>query len=143
MIDPMNEVKYRYELANEHLSRAERYFSLEDWVGCVHYSQLAVENFAKAVIAIYQVPTWSHDPSNQLMGLINQVPGSVRELIIELARMSHELAAEHARSTYGEPTAGLTPGMIYNREVAARALSMARRARDIVTNVFSALGITV
>ncbi len=53
----------------------------------VHYS-LAVENFAKAIIAIYQVPTWSHDPSNQLMGIINQLPGEVRELVIELARMS-------------------------------------------------------
>ncbi len=143
MIDPMNEVKYRYELANEHLSRAERYYELDDWAGCVHSSQLAVENFAKAIIAIYQVPTWSHDPSNQLMSIISQVPGSVKELIIELARMSHELAAEHARSTYGEPTAGLTPGMIYNREIAARALSMAHRARDIVTSVFNALGITV
>ncbi|WP_243678835.1 hypothetical protein [Vulcanisaeta distributa] len=53
----------------------------------MHYS-LAVENFAKAIIAIYQVPTWSHDPSNQLMGIINQLPGEVRELVIELARMS-------------------------------------------------------
>ncbi len=84
----MREVQYRYRLANEHLSRAERYCSIEDWAGCVHYSQLAVENFAKAIIAIYQVPTWSHDPSNQLMNIINQLPGEVRELVIELARMS-------------------------------------------------------
>jgi hypothetical protein len=53
MIDPINEVRYRYRLANEHLERAEKYCSIDNWAGCVHYSQLAVENFAKAVIAIY------------------------------------------------------------------------------------------
>lgn len=112
-----------------------------DWAGCVHYSQLTVENFAKAIIAIYQVPTWSHDPSNQLMSIINQLSSEVKELVIELARMSHELAAEHARSTYGEPTTGLTPSMIYNHANAVNALSMAYRARDIVIKVFNMFNI--
>lgn len=142
MIDPAGEIKYRYGLANEHLGRAERSCEAGDWASCVHYSQLAVENFAKAIIAIYQVPTWSHDPSNQLMNIIDQVPTSVKELVIELARMSRELAAEHSRSTYGEPAAGLTPSMIYDSEAAAKALSMARRAREIAISVFKALGIT-
>ncbi len=142
MIDPINEVRYRYRLANENLERAEKYCSIGDWAVCVHYSQLAVENFARAVIAIYQVPTWSRDPSNQLMGLINQLPSEVRNLIIELARLSRELAAEHSRSAYGEPNSGLTPGMIYDNASALRALSMARRAKEIVNNVFNTLNVT-
>lgn len=143
MIDPISEVRYRYRLASEHLSRAERYCALEDWAGCVHYSQLAVENFAKAIIAIFQVPTWSHDPSNQLMSIINQLPGEARGLAIELARMSHELAVEHARSTYGEPAAGLTPSMVYDRASAINALSMARRAKDITIKILNMFNIVV
>ena len=57
--------------------------------------------------------------------------------------MSRELAAEHPRSTYGEPAAGLTPIMIYDNEIAAGALSMARRAEEIAIGAFKALGITV
>lgn len=40
-------------------------------------SQPAIENFAKAVIAIFEVPTWSRDPSNQLNDLIEKLPNDV------------------------------------------------------------------
>jgi len=68
--NPLSEVRYRYRLAVEHLERAGRLFSLRDWVGTISSSQLAIENFAKAVISVFEVPTWSHDPSNQLNGLM-------------------------------------------------------------------------
>jgi len=55
--NPLNEVKYRYKLAVEHLERAERLFSLKDWVGVASASQIAIENFAKAVIAVFEIPT--------------------------------------------------------------------------------------
>ncbi len=38
MIDPISEVRYRYRLANEHLSRAERYCSIEDWAECALFA---------------------------------------------------------------------------------------------------------
>ena len=63
-LNPLSEIKYRLRLASEHLQRAERLFNLGDWVGTVSSSQIAVENFAKAVIAVFEVPTWSHDPRN-------------------------------------------------------------------------------
>jgi HEPN domain-containing protein len=61
--NPLSEVRYRYRLAMEHLKRAERLFSLRDWVGTTSSAQLAVENFAKAVIAVFEVPR-SIDRSN-------------------------------------------------------------------------------
>jgi hypothetical protein len=79
MIDPIGELKYRLALANEHLRRAEMYCPLGDWAECVHYSQLSIENFAKALISMYEVPTWSRDPSNQLLTLLNQLPGRFKE----------------------------------------------------------------
>ena len=141
MIDPIRELKYRLALANEHLRRAETYCQLGDWAGCVHYSQLSIENFVKALISMYEVPTWSHDPSNQLLTLLSQLPEDLRSIVRELALMSREVAVEHARSTYGEPSSGLTPGMLYDRDYASALLNKARRARDIVNTVLRRLGI--
>ena len=141
MIDPIGELKYRLALANEHLRRAEMYCQVSDWAGCVHYSQLSIENFAKALISMYEVPTWSHDPSNQLLTLLSQLPEDLRSIVRELALMSREVTVEHARSTYGEPSSGLTPGMLYDRDYASALLNKARRARDIVNTVLRRLGI--
>ena len=102
---PLGEVKYRYRLGVEQLERAERLFSLGDWVGTVSSSQLAVENFAKAVIAVFDVPTWSHDPSDQLNSLVGRLPGGLVDDVRELALMARELAPEYGRSSYGEPSA--------------------------------------
>ena len=139
--NPLGEVKYRYRLAVEQLERAERLFSLGDWVGTVSSSQLAVENFAKAVIAVFEVPTWSHDPSDQLNSLVGRLPGGLVDDVRELALMARELAPEHGRSCYGEPSAGLTPGDIYREDHASDALEKARRARVIVEGVLDRLNV--
>ena len=70
-------------------------------------SQLAVENSAKAVIAIFEVPTWNQGPSNQLESLAERLPNNIMDSIRGLAGLAGELAPEHGRSTYGEPAAGL------------------------------------
>ena len=62
-LDPAEEVAYRLALAREHLDRARRRFQVEAWAGVVEAAQLAAENAAKAVIAHFHVPSWSHDPS--------------------------------------------------------------------------------
>lgn|GEM_PF-2072052 len=59
----------------------------------------------------------------------------------ELALISHEVAVEHARSTYGEPSSGLTPNMLYDGDYASALLNMARRARGVVNTVLRCLGI--
>lgn len=139
--NPLSEVKYRYRLATEYLEDAERQFFLRNWAGVVSSSQLAVENFAKSVIAIFEVPTWSHDPSNQLSNLIERLPSDLLEEVKELATMARELAPEHGRSTYGEPNAGLTPRNIYKENHASNALKNAKKAETIVKKVFSRLDI--
>lgn len=139
--NPLSEVKYRYRLAVEQLERAERLFSLRDWVGTVSSSQLAVENFAKAVVAAFEVPTWSHDPSNQLNSLIRRLPGGLVEEVRELAVMAREMAPEHGRSSYGEPSAGLTPSDIYEEDHASNALEKAKKARIIVERVLDRLNV--
>ena len=108
-LDPLSDVRYRCRLASEHLTRAEKLLSLGDWAGTVSAAQLWIENFAKAVIALFEVPTWSHDPSNQLHRLVNKLPDDIRDMTRGLAYMAHEVAPGHGRSSYGEPSAGLAP----------------------------------
>lgn len=140
-LNPLREVGYRYRLAVEQLERAERLFSLRDWVGTVSCSQLAVENLAKAVIAVFEVPTWSHDPSNQLNGLIERLPSHVVGEVKELAALARDMAAEHGRTSYGEPSAGLTPSDIYGEDHASNALKISRNARIFAERVLKGLNI--
>jgi len=55
-LNPLSEVKYRWRLAMEHLARAERAMQLNDWASVVSAAQLAIENFAKAVVACSRSP---------------------------------------------------------------------------------------
>jgi HEPN domain-containing protein len=141
VIDPIGEARYLFRLASGHLARAERLLTLGDWAGVVHFSQLAVENFAKAVVALYEVPTWSHDPSNQLLRLLDRVPQNLAEDLRELASISREVAPEHGRSTYGEPGEGLTPNDIYTEVHARDLVARARRAGEIAVRFFRELNV--
>ncbi|MCG2892951.1 MAG: HEPN domain-containing protein [Vulcanisaeta sp.] len=57
MFDPMDEVRYRYRLAINYLGDANEAFNRGDWRGTVANAQLSAENAAKAVIAVYRVPS--------------------------------------------------------------------------------------
>lgn len=141
--NPLSEVRYRYRLAVEHLERAGRLFSLRDWVGTISSSQLAVENFAKAVISVFEVPTWSHDPSNQLNGLMKKLPSDIEDVVKELASLARGMAPEHGRSSYGEPSAGLVPSDIYKEEHATDALTNAKKAGEIAEKVLARLDVRI
>jgi len=139
-LNPVSEAKYRRRLALDHLKRAEALFSIGDWAGTVSASQLAVENFAKAVIALFEVPTWDHDPSSQLNGLRDRIPSGARGIAEQLSFLAGNMAPEHGRSSYGEPTTGLTPNDIYKQEHASDAVDKARKASEISTRILNELG---
>ena len=138
-LNPLSEIKYRHRLASENLERAERLFNLGDWVGVVSSSQIAIGNFAKAVIAVFEVPTWSHDPSDQLKSLMERLPSNLTGIVEELTTIARDTAPEHGRSTYGEPNMGLTPSDIYGEEHASSMLEKARRSKEIAENVLRQL----
>ena len=143
MYDPIDEVDYSHRLAINYLREANEAFSRGDWRGTVAAAQLSAENAAKAIIAVYRIPSWSHDPSGELEDIMANLPGDLANLVGELAVIVRRLAPEHGRSTYGEPERGLTPWEIYSRGDAEAALGMARRAVDIMRAVLRALGIEV
>jgi len=112
-----------------------------EWVGAAHYSQLAVENYAETLIAPFEVPTWSHDPSIQLLRPLNRFPENLRRSVEELATIAEELAAEHGRTSYGEPALGLTPNEVYGEKEVRDIFSKVLRARSIVEEALKALGV--
>jgi len=108
-LDPGGEVSYRARLALGYLRDAEESYRRGDYRGAVASSQMCAENSAKAVIAIYRIPSWSHDPSGELLEVAQHLRPDLRELASELAEIARRLAPEHGRTTYGEPIRGLTP----------------------------------
>ncbi|MEM2739513.1 MAG: HEPN domain-containing protein [Candidatus Bathyarchaeia archaeon] len=127
-LNPWGEVAYRLKLVNRYLEEAEEAYKRRDFRMTVAASQLCVENAAKTVIAIYRIPSWSHDPSLELREIARQLPEDVRDLAYMLADAAYRLASEHGRATYGEPLRGLTPWDIYSEKDALEALNTARNA---------------
>lgn len=142
-LNPLSEVKYRCRLATEHLERAGRLLSLRDWAGTVSASQLAVENFAKAVISVFEVPTWSHDPSDELNRLKESFPYGVEGLVEELVILVRETAPEHGRASYGEPIGGLLPSDLYGEGHASSAFEKGRKASEIAEMILEKMGIKI
>ena len=139
-VNPKTEIGYRVKLAERYLADAENAYERGDLRGTVAASQLAAENAAKAVIAVYRIPSWSHDPSHELREVAEQMPPGAKALAEELASIAELLAPEHGRATYGEPTRGLTPWEMYGREDAEKALQRARRAVELANAILKELG---
>ena len=142
-IDPREEVLYRFNLAIEQLETAIKRFSIEDWAGVVQASQLAAENAAKAIIAHFHLPSWTHDPSGELRIISSEIPDRFREDIDELIEIVSTLAPEHGRTSYGIPSERLTPRRLYDRNKAEKALNMARKAVAISQKSLKHIGYTL
>jgi HEPN domain-containing protein len=138
-LDPRSEVGYRLRLVERYLQDAEDAYRRGDLRGAVASSQLAAENAAKAVVAVYRVPSWTHDPSHELRELVDRMPQALRPSAEELAEVAELLAPERGRATYGEPARGLTPWEIYGGEDAEEALKRARRALELMMVILRGL----
>jgi len=134
-VDPSSERDYRLKLSFKYLEKAEKFLSTGDYKESVEASQLSVENAAKAIIALRRLPSWSHDPSNELLEVAKELPENKRIFAEELAGLAHELAPEHGVVTYGKPTERLTPWEIYDEQKARKALEKAERARELVKRI--------
>ncbi|MEM2541697.1 MAG: HEPN domain-containing protein, partial [Candidatus Methanomethylicia archaeon] len=64
--------------------------STSDYKESVEAAQLAVENAAKAIIALKRIPSWTHDPSDELIEVAQELPDEFKSLAEELAYLAHE-----------------------------------------------------
>ena len=116
--------------AKEDLDRAIRYSGLEDWVTVIHYSQLAIEKSAKALISCFEAFEWTHDPSEQLKKLVEK--GLLPNGFFEVTSYAKEAAPWHGRSTYGGLKNGLwrSPSEFCTEEAAVELLDKAKKAMN-------------
>ena len=134
-IDPRFEVEYGLKLCSKYLEKAEKFFRTGDYKESAEASQLSAENAAKAVIALKRLPSWSHDPSEELFEVAEELPEEERALARELAEIAHELAPEHGIATYRRPSEGLTPWDIYDEAKSLEMLEEARRAVELAKRI--------
>jgi HEPN domain-containing protein len=138
-LNPEGESDYRVELSRRHLQEAEDSFERDQYRRTVESSQLSAENAAKAVIALYRVPTWAHDPSKDLEEVSKNMDESFREIAMQLSKVARELAPEHGRVTYGDPVRRVTPWELYGKEEAREALRNARKAVGVMNQLMEGL----
>jgi len=134
-INPKTEIEYRLKLAQQYLDDSVKAFKRGDYRNCVMSAQLSVENAAKAIIAVYMIPSWSHDPSLELKKILKKLPKDLRKKVNRIGEIAHELAPEHGRTTYGEPLKGLTPWEIYDEKISKRILNEAKEAIKLMKEV--------
>ena len=90
------------------LSIAQRSFPVEDYRAVVQNAQLCIELSAKAGIAYYEEPAWTHNPSEEPLKILEErgeeiaeMLGNELESLYTLAEDTEVAAPWHARSTYG------------------------------------------
>jgi len=116
--------------AKEDLDRATRYSALKDWVTVIHYSQLAIEKSAKALISCFEAFEWTHNPSEQLRKLVEK--NLLDSGFLEVVSYVKEAAPWHGRSTYGGLKNGLwtSPSELCTNEVAIVLINKASKSVD-------------
>lgn len=126
-------------MACEYLEDAESMLRGGDFRGCVQCSQLSTENAAKAVIATRRIPSWSHDPSGEVLQIVPEMNSTIQEKARRLGTIAASLAPEHGRTTYGDPLRMLTPRMLYDAKAAKKSLELAKEALSLMQEILRAL----
>jgi len=80
-LNPKGEALYRLELAGGYLERARKALALGDFADVMAEAQLSVENSAKAVISCFRIPSWSHDPSEELLDVMGENQPKIIQLL--------------------------------------------------------------
>ena len=145
-IDPNDpeEYEHRLRLAQEHLEEARKAFRAEALVAAAHEAQLAIENAAKSIIAMFKPPSWTHNPAPELIELVrtrSELLSGLEEYLKKLASIVEEVAPHHALTSYGDIRRMVTPVEIYKREVVkdmlVKAEEAVRIARKVLREVLS------
>jgi len=136
----LSEVEIRLRDAQASLSTAQRSFPTKDHRAVVQNAQLCIELSAKAVIAYYEEPAWTHDPSEELLKILEEhgeeiaeMLGSEVESLYTLAEDAGVAAPWHARSAYGmrnEDGIWLPAVDVCSKEAAKNLLERASRAYE-------------
>ena len=136
-MNPKRDTEFRLKLAAGFHGEAEEDVRLSRWRSCVDNAQMAVENAAKAVIAMRGPVPKIHQLHRVLSRLSRDA--QLKSLSREMAALSEstqKLGFEaHIRTDYGDESEYRTPWEIFDREGAEEALSVARQAQDLARRI--------
>lgn len=129
-MSPKRDADFRLKLAAGFLGEAEEDLRLSRWRSCVDNSQIAIENTAKAVIAMRGPVPKVHQLEGLLSKLLKDPPlKNLNEDIAALRDISNKVGFEqHIRTDYGDESQYRTPWELFDRESAEEAVGLARRA---------------
>lgn len=135
------DAEYRLRVADGFLAESRQDVSLGRWRSAVDNAQLAVENSAKAVLALVGPVGRTHNPAVQLRGALNEglFAASERGQVQRLAEHAETLGFDvHVQTDYGDEMDGRTPWELFDDADASQALGIAEAAVELARTVIGA-----
>ncbi len=134
----MEDARYRLELASGFLGEARDDVTLRRWRSCVDNSQLAVENGAKAVLALVGPVGRTHAAAASLRQALREArfPSTDMPRVSRLVELSEELGWDvHVASDYGDEVGRRTPWELFDEIAAREALRVAEEAITVARHI--------
>jgi HEPN domain-containing protein len=121
---------YRIKLATGFLDEARQDMDLKRWRSTMDNAQLAVENAAKAVLALLGPVGRTHYPAPLLREALQQGNFSDQwSRVQQLVEIAELLGSDiHIQTDYGDEGTGRTPWELFDEADAQQALAMAEEA---------------
>jgi len=133
-----NSADYRLRVAQGFLDEARQDVGLGRWRSAMDNAQLAVENAAKAVLAIIGPVGRTHSPAPLLRQALYDGTLSVPDpgKVQRLAELAELLGFDiHVQTDYGDEMAGRTPWELFDEADACQALVMAEEAVSLAQKI--------
>lgn len=129
---------FRLDTARRYLITAEKMRAAEEWPGCIHYAQLAVESALKAILACLGPVPRSHDLAEWLYRVLDRNwPEEIRAPLQQLLPLAEEYGRKkHVLTTYGDEEAFLTPWDLFGETDAQKAVEDARYCIAVAEKVY-------
>lgn len=133
-----NGAHYRIRVAQGFLDEARQDVGLGRWRSAMDNAQLAVENAAKAVLALVGPVGRTHNPATLLRQALHDGTLAVPDPtgVQRLAELAELLGFDvHVQTDYGDEMAGRTPWELFDAADAGQALAMAEEAVSLAQEI--------
>lgn len=132
------DARYRLKVARGFLGESRQDEELGRWRSAVDNAQLAVENAAKAVLALIGPVGRTHNPAVRLREALesDRFVAIQRERVRQLAEKAEMLGHDvHVQTDYGDEVGGRTPWELFGETDARQSMSLAEEAVDLAEAV--------
>jgi HEPN domain-containing protein len=129
---------YRLKLAFGFLQEARQDVELARWRSAVDNAQLAVENAAKAALALLGPVGRTHNPATQLREALSRdmFKAPYKGPVESLAEYAEVMGPDvHIKTDYGDEIGGRTPWDLFTKTDAQQALAIAEHAVSLADKV--------